>query len=796
MIRVLLITQEKRLADILAPVFDRDGVSLQTTTTWKDAQEALFQEHFDLVAMDYEAVKLEDLDTFITLDNILVKEQSVAVLMARSKSERVKQLESQLSAITDVVDMSQGKSVFLRSMTLAMKRARESSKSRLSSSTLETDEIVQVELDLPVHKSGSLQDRSLARLVYALRIRKESGRLTLTQGPNEMTFGFYQGAVVDGGDFAPAAELAGAFAWRNATFEYVADSSVEGDSVETVDLILRGVQKYVHQRDLTESLIDSMQSVPIPTNLWEERKDRFSHFGALHALVRACTGKESLEKVLASLGSVVNEGFRAAYFALETDLLIMQPDERGTAAVVLYSREVRQQRQKIADTERKSTKAFRAAESDRGRAEVEDELRVLNATFTESTAYEVFGVWEGCGRSVVQETFYTMVKEHHPDVYGGNISDEMKSLAQEIFITVKDSYQELLKKEKEQTVPPPESYRKKVEKKAERVGRQRSKSLSGADSSGLATDSEALTTSTSQRTLTGNRPLHETPRMKRDSSQPKPTPTPDDDLRTTSGSAQTVDRNEATRRTSSVPGADEEQEDIDVKERLKRLSAYKRRRRRLSSPKSRTLSENSEPVQELLDKISETSQAKQDASSDSTNSDAAETEEEKEANERQKKLDRLIRKASQVEGPNGPNPGREAFNRGYKHYKADELEEALKQFTLARRFASDGLYDTFYAYTKFQLDEAAAPEAIKILEEVIESKHRQAAADAHLFLANILKAAGQNRRALEHYEWALRLNPKSRVAEREVRLAKMRGGQGHKPAEDDSDSFLKKMFKK
>lgn len=806
MIRVLLITEEQRLATILSPVFDQGDVKLETASSWPDGREALFRERYDLIAIDYEAVKLEDLETFVTLDNVFLKEGTVGVLMARSKSQRVRQLEEQFSAFHEIVDMSEGKPVFLRRLTLALTAARKASKSRLTSSTLETDAIAQIEIDLPIPDDGELSEHELARIAYALRIRKESGRLHFANGPRTLTFGVSQGQIVDGGEFEDAAEFATMFAWTSGRFRFEPDESVTGEGVETVDLILRGVQKFMHQRDLTEALFDAMKTVPIRTNLWEERSERFGGYGALNAVIRMCDGSSSLEQALASLGSIVNEGFRAAYFALQTDLLVAQPESGSTAAVVLYSREVRQRRQKIADTERQSTKAFKAAESDSSRAEVEEELRVRAAEFASATPYEVMGVWEGCGAKVVQDQFFTLVKEHHPDVYGGNIAPEMKKYAQEIFIIVKNSYQALLKKEKDQTVPPPASYKskQKAKKEEQRETKTRSRSLAGASTTNLGESSEAFTRANSPQTSNNRRPLHETPRL-----QKTATPAPDES-RTTTGPGRTSSESGSERkksepgrtRTGSLGGADSE-EPIDVKERLKKLSAYKNRRRRLTSPRARTLSETSEPVQELLDQISQASHGSHgsDGSEGSVpiDSSASDAEEQKAERERQKKLEKLIKKsASSSNDPNAPNPARDAFNKGFKHYKAEELEQALAQFGLARRFQDEGLYKTFYAYTMFRLDETTGPEAIKMLEDVIESKHRQASADAHLFLGQILKAGGNLQRAQKHFHDALRLNPKSREAEREVRLAKMRGSKPGGAGKEDSegDSFLKKIFKK
>ncbi len=101
---------------------------------------------------------------------------------------------------------------------------------------------------------------------------------------------------------------------------------------------------------------------------------------------------------------------------------------------------------------------------------------------------------------------------------------------------------------------------------------------------------------------------------------------------------------------------------------------------------------------------------------------------------------------------------------------------------------------TFYGYFLFLNEPDKRDEAQKVIERAIEIGDRQSLPDAHLFLGHILKVKDKPNQAIKHFKMALKLNPKSREAERELRLYQMRKKDGGAP--DEGGSFLKGLFKK
>ena len=93
---------------------------------------------------------------------------------------------------------------------------------------------------------------------------------------------------------------------------------------------------------------------------------------------------------------------------------------------------------------------------------LEDKLEALLGYYEGRSPYDVFGLWKGCGRALVRERYYTLVKENHPDRYGGNVSGRVKSLSQEIFLIIQRARAKLERVEKEQTAHEPDAARQRA----------------------------------------------------------------------------------------------------------------------------------------------------------------------------------------------------------------------------------------------------------------------------------------------------------------------------------------------
>lgn len=698
MIDVLIVTREPRLVEAVKSNLD-GRAEVRVAATVEDAYRVVFQESIRLAFLDYDLVAQAQPELIIGIDSVLVKEQAPAVLLCRQATPAAVQFRDQFNAIRVAIDLSRGREPFDEKVREVWQHV-----ARLDPSVT-TDGLVRVEVDLPAPESGSLVDFPLARLLYTLWQRKESGRLKLRYANHELLFGFRAGELIVSGQFGSRSDLLGAFAWSHGSYDFE-HAETTGSTIGVMSLIAEGCRDHIRQRAITEMMTPLMRRYPVPTSLWEERADHLHDYPVLMEVMASLDGMTNWEKALSALGQRVTDGFRAAYFAVQLDLVHTVQETGMQGVTVQYSREVRRARQAVDRAEVEKTKAFQASSST-GASQIETELGVRLGQMRHMTPYELFGVWEGCGKRVVQDRFYALVKEHHPDVYGGNTSGNVRSLAQDIFILIKNAHQELLSVEREQTVAEPAAQKQRP-----------------------------------------SRAPHETPRLTRDSE-----------------------------------AADDGSEPVDVRAKMAQLSGFRKRQRqrqRLASLSGESAASDSE--------VSDSAHH-----SDAQIEEAPEPEPEiDEAAERQAKLDHLLKRAQKAGHPNA-QPAKDAFDKGFHALKEGRKRDALEHFTKAHQLEpEDGSYLTFYGYTKFLNDPAAAPEAEELLRTALQTGNRQSAPDACLFLGHVLKGLGREEEALGFYRRALRLNPTSHEAEREIRLAEKRSGR----KDSDPGNVLKNLFKK
>lgn len=761
MAEVLIISAEPRLVSAVKDVLEK-GTGVHTTSVdrWARGQALLFKDRFDLVVLDYECLKLEALDAFITIDNILQKEKTSGILLVRQMSERAAQIENSLQALQTTIDMSKGKPNFARE--LSQFRDEIDVRSSLTQDdsvelSREIGNFLNVEFELPEVSSGSLKQTSLMRLLYTCRIRKSSGIMTIKSGNRSVRLGLDVGNAVLPSGGPTRADLLSTFGWVGGEFQFQEGAAPAGSKEAMFELLRDGISR-LNQPQLHERFEPLMEKIPVQTNLWEDRQDTFDEYVALLGLMRMCDGKTRWDEVLNRMGSMANEAFKAAYFAIETDLIWTQEKAGVQGVLITYGRGVRQARQAVAESERQSTKAFRAESDDR--TVFEAELFAQLAGMREATAHENFDIWEGCGRDVVRNRFYELVKEYHPDVYGGNVTGRVRTLAQEIFILFKANYQELLKVEREQTVPPPDSH---------------------LSESSLSERSESMSFARSEGTNPRRRPTHETP---------GPENRENTATRTKSSIGSTMFPNSDEPSASAIPATPAESRETkknDVKSKIEKLSGFRRREarrrnRRISTPGD-GLDMGSEIQQSEFSEASEAEQIEEEKPPEVPPEVAA----------RQAKLDALKKKAEASRGPNAPDPAKEAFNEGYRAFREERLDEAFLSFKTAyEKDPEDGLYLTFYGYLVFRLDPTRIDEAEELVRKALQTGNRQAMPDACLFLGYIFKARGDEDRAYKQFQRAYRLNPASVDAEREIRLADRR----KKRRTSEPGTFIKNLFKK
>lgn len=742
----------------IAPPLQRLAQALETKVelaeSWQAGRSKLFEDRYDLVLVDYDALKVDGLEGFVLLDNILHKEQTPGLLLSMNHFAEARKFADSLASVKaallfsipdiDTTGFAARLKSYLDETPATPPSAAEEGKLRHQDAppiasepsqptSTPQGQPIEVDVRLPRLSEGELRHVPLSRLLYTIHVHKSTGDLDLRMGQVERRFSFGEGNFMEerGLEMGQVKALCSAFAWGEGHFSFSERQAVSGKPKALIPVIRSGIEEYVTQRRVMEALMPMMKSYPVVTQLWPQREAALG-WPMLEAVLGHCNGEATLEKILSLLGGQVTAAFIAGYYAKETDLLFFRSEPTARAVVVSYGPQISYDPNAAGpDEERKKSKASRAAGTES--LALKAELIAFHDNLQRSTPHQVFGIWEGCGSKVVQERFYAMVKEHHPDVYGGNISGDLRALTQRIFLGIKDAYAELMKLEGEQTVAPP-AEASLVEKP-----------VTPASSSPRVA---APVTSTVKPTTT-NTPIPG--RVQHQSAPIRMGPEP------------SSIRPDLAYQARSEEARKQKFEDFAARQEQKTNEVRRERLEKLVSNQT-TKVERAEKLEGLSGAKPGTSALKPDTSFRPT---PAQTPQE------QAKL---------------------SFNEGYKKFRDQHYPEALPLFEKAHSLEpSDGLYLTFYAYTMFKTNAEAIDTAQELLEKAIKTGHRQALPDAHLFLGYVLKTKDQERKAHRNFEMALSLNPTSVEAKRELRLYEMRQKD---PSPPDAVGFFKNIFKK
>lgn len=728
---VFLITDDAALRRSVEQCAQAHRLDVQATAQWADARDILIKTHFDAVFIDYEVMKLEGLDAFILLDNVLQKESTIASLILRKPSARASQFIDSLASFGPAIELD-GKpptpetlqAPFDACVRSATKAAPQQDVNQSSHGPL------LVEVHLTTAREGTFADVSLARALYTLAFTAASGTLFLKHDTLEHHYPVFEGRLRRPYDarYSPLSTLAKSFAWSRGSYRFTPEPIADGPTEDPYRFIYLSIERHMPSREVMQAMMPHMRAFPVRTNHWQARTESLRDLAILHRFMQACDGQTTLERALGSLGADATRGFQAALYAVETDLLSLRAEPTFQSVSIQYNREIARFRQQQVDAQTKDSKAYRARGS--GRASLEAELTEFLERLEHATPYEIFGVWEGCGREIIRSKFYEMVKQHHPDVYGGNISGDVKRLVQEIFITIKDTYEELMKIEGEQRRPRPEPT-PADHAPGPRLGNPRSFGSESAPTR-PAIPRAMPHTSTSRA---------DAPRPKL--SQPKATPSAGADATAPTSSRQSRIERLKVKRSATPIGLGREPSTPII----------------AAKPRARTESQ--------ADRRAKFARIRTNSSGGRSNTG-------------------MLRAADTAAN---------AFNEGYSAWReGDNTKLAAERFATAYNLEpGNGKYMTFYGYFLFLQDAANLDDALRTVEKAIEFKDRQSLPDAHVFMGHLLKVKEEHKKALRHYQIALRLNPKSRDALRAIRLYEKRHGEA---GNADSSPFWKNLFKK
>ncbi|MFB6374022.1 MAG: DnaJ domain-containing protein [Bradymonadaceae bacterium] len=730
--RILTITSDGSLVEGLENALHTDEITFEQVPDWETARDELVDRPCEGVCIDYETIQLGGPNAFVQLDNILQKEDTRALLLLREDDPQAVQFVDTLDSLATAVNLvSDSVDTFRRAVHDIVRDKQDP-----DDTASHPERTTTIPVELPNSSEGDLDDLSLARLVHTLARREVTGRLELSSSSMDRTFGFRNGQFLEGGATAGADALKAAFAWSSGSFVFHPDGNVDGQTTDPYPILLEGARNHLDQRGAMNALMSKMSKFVAPTTFWRDRPHTLDGFDDLQLLVEECGGETSLEEALSAIASDALKGFQAGFFAVECDLVVLTDDPVSGIAEIDFS----------AQGSLPPPSSGHGAPSEPSTADREAELRQRYDELRDADPYEILGLWKGCGEEEVRSQFFKLVKTNHPDSYGGNISEEGKELAEEIFIRIKDAYSELLSQEDEQTVPAEEARR-----------RQASGEVEVQDGSEIDSPQEAG--------------------LGESLASPSVTAMGSGAAGAESSAADEADPAEPGARATMPPGSDYDRDATNVSVDLDAAN----------SRGSADESSDPEERKKKLEKIRQRTVSKEKAAQ----SDDLDPEERKKklSSLRKSSSSQTAEKVANLEAADTDDEAQEYFNQGYKAYKNEDHENALTYFEQALEYDGDnGLYKTFYGYLLFLNDPDDKNKAQRLLSEALETDNKQAKPDAHLFLGRILKVKDKHDQAKQHFQKAVDLNPESVEAKRELRVYELRENSGKDATGEDKNT--------
>lgn len=293
------------------------------------------------------------------------------------------------------------------------------------------------------------------RLLYTLYMQGTSGLLRLEDGASTLEVAVRVGAAgrQRGSRAVPREQIAAALASPRLRASFVPGEVRAGSFERTAGLLslLYEAAQRIPRDELRRRLDARRGRYPAYTDLLAQRQRDLARYDGLLTFCQACQGVEPWHRLLPRLGL---EAERWAIYAEETDLLIFRDAPCKAPLTVRYvglHHPAEDPDQTINPPPRASGARVAPVDHRELIESLEQRLRQLKA----SDPYAAFDLEPGCGAGAGRDAFRRIVKEHHPDVYGGNIDAAIKRLAEDVFIEYKNLHQRLARQEREGRLTPP-----------------------------------------------------------------------------------------------------------------------------------------------------------------------------------------------------------------------------------------------------------------------------------------------------------------------------------------------------
>ena len=473
---------------------------------------------------------------------------------------------------------------------------------------------------------------------------------------------------------------------------------------------------------------------PVCSQFVTERSELLETQDVLRRFCLSCDGSRTWSQVISATWPEVRRVLKSAIFAIETDLVLMLPHASTETVTVRYRLPAQEG-------------TAGASTGDAPGVDPQDEIRTLARlrsrlqNFDRIDAYSIFGLKPGCGVQAVRKQFYRLVKQHHPDVFGGSTSAEIQVTAELVFIHIKDAHVELVNLEQNH-----DGGGNRIVKPSERVvSRVRSKEAATKTAQKAREELQASAPSVSRTTRS---------RSVRRKTAPPPPPS-----------------------SEVVALGDEAGSDQKVRTRSPSTRESVRSKIRPAKPARRAVRAPAGTIASVRARSSESRSTKRSSEAPGAKVTAEE--------QRRQMMSKL--------------PATKHFQNGKKALQGKQYDRAREAFRYAvEAEESNAEFRAYFAYSRYLADPTEVGRVVRMLQDCLSLDGRHV--EVHLFLARIAKAEGDLHSALDSYEQVLKRDRKNIEAQREIRLSRMRQGGGKDETEQGKagpgadGSFFSKLF--
>lgn len=323
---------------------------------------------------------------------------------------------------------------------------------------------LEVDFVLPQIEAGELGDTNVAGVLHALSALGATGRLRLSQATLRREVLIANGTPGREDASTTAVEssrLVATFAWTEGTWVFIPERVMPigfTPFCHALEFIYRGIETQLSMNDLARLLGPHFRSYPIRSN----RLDRIASVRGLDAvamLLQKFDGQVTFERAMVGLGVSAEDVLRVTYFGWICGLLVFSPQPSHPPAQVRYVPTVHgaSPRLTVSDSPRRTTGvnavvgvANRAqttrvtastaiVEEDRVEKETTSRLQGVLEAMANGDAYSVLSLAPGCGIDRINERYYELVRDYHPDRFSKNPQALSRGLAERIFMSVRNA---------------------------------------------------------------------------------------------------------------------------------------------------------------------------------------------------------------------------------------------------------------------------------------------------------------------------------------------------------------------